>query len=678
MRDASGNFAPAASIAQATDGARPVLLSSATADVDNDGRLDRVSTSWSEPLDHPDDSAAPFPVSVEQLAVARVHAAAGQSLNIDLAEPAAPDTGSAPDVTYASGADPIRDISGLEPAQKAYSGLTRDALPPRRVATGTADADADGKIDAIDIEWSEQVTGATATAPYAVTGRTLGGNAIFAGATTRVPFVEDPGQPDTDATPAVSYDAGPGDLHDIAEGTGDTTEDAPSIATETPLDKAPPILVAAKTADLTTPPNVPSQNGTIDAVLTTFSEPIAHSPDGLGPFSLNVASRNEVDVEGDTGATDRTLYVRVTEAASPDGGLTPNVSVQAVGPVADRIKDRAAAPNEALPMTFAGTTDEVSPVLMSAQLGERPGGACTKNAVTGIDGEVDCVLTTWSEEVQHDADASAPFSVSSSGWAIEAGGIGQLGPSATLEIPLTAAASKDRDRSATTVSYDGSVDTPVVDDAGVPNEALSGTKTAEPACKDTGLELNDSRDVGNPELDTTSPSFQRKCAFDDDWYMLQTNATGFLELLTRPATGVDLDFDLFNSTGTLIPPSEVVETGAAGQVDRRKYTGLSATTAYWVRVTANEVPTPQEGPYCVVFSDDATCRGRLRPAGRPGRVHRGRIRQRQVRGDQERLRRPRRHGGRGRRAGPRRRSGASARSTCRPAPDRPPSIRTST
>ena len=606
VRDAAGNFAAAATIPQATDGARPVLLSAATADVDDNGRLDRVTTGWSEPLDHPDDSATPFPVSVEQLAVARVRAAAGQTLDIDLVEPAAPDTGSAPDVTYAGGADPIRDVSGLEAAQAAYSGVTRDTLPPRRVGTATADEDADGRIDAIDIEWSEQVTGSTASTPYTVAGRALGANVSFNGVTTRVPFVEDAGQFDTDATPDVSYDAAPGDLHDIAEGTGDTTEDAPGVTTETPLDKAAPVLVAAKTADLSTPPNVIAPNGTIDAVLTTFSEPISHSPDGLGPFSLNVAGRSEVDIEGDSGSTDRTLYVRVTEAATPDGGLTPNVSVQAVGPVADRIKDRAPAPNEALAMTFGGTTDEVSPVLMSAQLGERPGGACTKDADSGIDGEVDCVLTTWSEQVEHSADASAPFSVSASGWGIEAGGIGQLGPSTTLEIPLTAAAAKDRDRSGTTVSYDGSADTPVVDAATVPNEALNGTMPAEPACKDTGLEPNDARDVSNPELDTTSPSFQRKCAFDDDWYMVQTDGTGYLELLTRPATDVDVDFDLFDSVGTLITPSEVVETGAAGQIDRRRYSGLAGTTAYWVQITANETPAPQEGPYCVVFSDDAT------------------------------------------------------------------------
>ena len=106
--------------------------------------------------------------------------------------------------------------------------------------------------------------------------------------------------------------------------------------------------MAAKTADLTTPGGGNVPNGTIDAVLTTFSEPISHTPDAFSPFSLNVAGRSEVDVEGDTGPGDRMLYVRVTEAAHPDGGLTPNVSVQAAGPAADHIHDRAAAPNEAL------------------------------------------------------------------------------------------------------------------------------------------------------------------------------------------------------------------------------------------------------------------------------------------------------------------------------------------
>ena len=607
VRDAAGNLAPAATIAQAADGARPVLLSAATADVDDNGRLDRVATTWSEPLVHPDDSAAPFPLSADGFAVTRVHAAAGQTLDVDLAEPAAPDTGSAPDLTYLGGDDPIRDSSGLEPAQKAHSGLTRDALPPRRVETATADTDFNGKLDAVEIEWSEQVTGSTSTAPYTVAGHTLGANVTFAGTRTRIPFTEDPAQYDTDATPQVSYDDVAGDLHDIAKGAGDTTEDAPGVAAETPLDKAAPIIVAAKTADLETPGSGNTPNGTIDAVLTTFSEPIAHPVDGMSPFSLNVAGRNEVGVESSQGMTDRTLYVLVSESGKPDGGETPNVSVTGSGPVADRIKDHAASPNEARVMTFTGTADEVRPVLVAAQLGERgDSGDCTKTAVDGIDGEVDCVLATWSEDVEHAEDLFAPFSISSTGWTVDSGGIGQLPAAKTLEIPLTPSGTEDRDRAGETVSYDDAFDTPVVDTAAVPNESLNGTNPAEPACKDTGLESNDARDATNPSLATTSPSFQRKCAFDQDWYKVQTSASGYLDVLTRPASGVNIEFNVFTSAGAPVDADDPpVEVGGAGEIDRLKYTGLDPNTAYHLQITATDTPSPQEGPYCVVYSDNA-------------------------------------------------------------------------
>ena len=613
VRDSAGNLAPAATFAQADDGAHPVLLSAATADIDADGRLDRVSTSWSEPLEHADDASAPFPLSVEQLAVTRVRDAVGQTLDIDLAEPASPDTGSAPDVTYSSGADPVRDVNGLEPVSKAHSGVTRDALAPQLVSTGTTDADFDGKLDGIEIEWSEQVTGSTGVAPYLIPGRTLGGSVSFAGARTVIPFTEDPAQFDTHDTPVVSYDDVVGDLRDVAEGAGDTTDDTPAVGPQAALDRAPPILVAAKTADLSTPAAGSTPNGTIDAVLVTFSEPISHSVDGLAPFSLNVAGRTEADVEGDTGATDRTLYVRVGENSAPDGGERPNVSVVAAGTPADRIKDRAAAPNEARPMTFSGTTDEVRPVLMAAQLGERlASGTCTKAPETGIDGKVDCVLTTWSEDVEHAADPAtdAPYSLSSNGWLIDAAGIGQLPPAKTLAIPLASSGIADRDRSGTTVSYNEAEDTPVVDIATPANESLSGTKSAEPACRDTGLEGNDAQDpgTGNPLLQTTAPSFQRKCAFDDDWYRVETAGTPYLELLTRPAAGVDVEVELFDLNGALITPTEVVgPPGAAGGIDRLKYTNpaVAANTTYWVRISATEAPSPQEGPYCVVFSDNA-------------------------------------------------------------------------
>ena len=97
VRDAAGNVTPDSSLTAADDGARPVLLSVQTADADDDGRIDRLATNWSEPLEHADDTSAPFAVSASGPAVTRVRAAAGDDLAVDLAEPAAHDTGSKPD-----------------------------------------------------------------------------------------------------------------------------------------------------------------------------------------------------------------------------------------------------------------------------------------------------------------------------------------------------------------------------------------------------------------------------------------------------------------------------------------------------------------------------------------------------------------------------------------------------
>ncbi len=161
VRDAAGNSTPDSSLAQAADGARPVLLSVQTADVDSNGRIDRLASTWSEPLNHADDSAAPFPVSASGFSVARVRAADGASLAVDLVEPSSFDTGSKPALTYAGGADRILDANGLEPTKQTWSNLTVDALAPRLVSADTGDTDADGEIDSIAVGFSEPVVHAS-------------------------------------------------------------------------------------------------------------------------------------------------------------------------------------------------------------------------------------------------------------------------------------------------------------------------------------------------------------------------------------------------------------------------------------------------------------------------------------------------------------------------------------
>jgi len=601
VRDGAGSLALGAT-PPAVDGAGPVLMAAATADTDADARLDRLETSWSEPLVHAENTAAPFPAAADGFDITRIADAAGATLSIDLAEPADPDTGSAPDLAYTGGSDPIRDQAALEAVTKTYTGKTRDEIAPALVEAGTADTDSDGRLDAVDIEWSEVVTGSTATAPYTVAGRVLGPEIAFAGARTRVPFAEGTGQFDTDATPAVSYDHVAGDLHDLAEGTDDIAADAPPLVGEIAVDAAAPVLVAAKTGDLDTPGELGTPNGTIDAVLTTFSEPIAHGVDGISPFALNVAGRGETNVEGDSGPGDRTLYVRVAELSSPDGGATPNVSVTGSGAQGDRITDRAPNPNDAHVMSFTGTTDEVRPVLLSAQLGETPAaGGCTKAPEPGIDGEIDCVLTEWSEDVAHPGDAATPYSLSSDGWPMDPVGHGPLGAGVTLELPLQPSASPDRDRSGTSVTYAAGLDAPAVEDVSG-NLALTRDVAADAACRDLGREPDDGHGVNTNVLASRSPAFQRKCAFDADWVPMTVTGDGHLEVSTRPVAGIDLELDLFDSTSSNVPdPDQVI--GGPGEVDQITLSGLAPGT-YWARVSADDDPNPQEGPYCLVYSND--------------------------------------------------------------------------
>ena len=589
MRDAAGNFAAAASIAQATDGARPVLLSAATADVDDDGRLDRVTTGWSEPLDHPDDSATPFPVSVEQLAVARVRAAAGQTLDIDLTEPAAPDTGSAPDLTYAGGADPIRDVSGLEPAQMAYCG------PHPRRAAAAPRVDRDGgcrrrRQARRDRHRVERAGDRARPAPRRTrsTGRTLGANVSFGGVDHTHSVRRGPGAVRHRRHAERVLRRRPGRPARRRRGPRRHDRGRAAVATETPLDKAAPILVSAKTADLSTPSagNVP--NGTIDAVLTTFSEPIAHSAGRVRPV---LAERGGAQRGGRRGRQRRQATGRSTCASArpprPDGGLTPNVSVQSVGPAADRVKDRAAHAQRGARDDLHGHDRRGQPGAdVRAARRARPGGGCTKNAVSGIDGEIDCVLDhlVRGRPARRRRERAVLASPRAAGRSTPAG-IGQLGPSTTLEIPLTAAAAQGP----RPPRHDGRLRRqrrrrPSSTPPPSPNEALDGTKTADAACKDTGLEPNDAATRGNPRALTRR---RRRSSASARSTTTGTRSRptrpGYLELRHAPRRPAST----WTSTCTtraaaLVAPSEVVETGGRRR-DRP------------AQVHARSSPTPSTG-----------------------------------------------------------------------------------
>ena len=150
VRDPRATSPRPGSIAQAADGARPVLtLGRDTADIDNNGRLDRVATSWSEPLVHADDSAAPFPRLSSSSSRSRASTPRpGRRSTSTWPSPRAPDTGSAPDLTYDGRRrpDPRRRRARARPARvpgpharhaPAAAGRRRARPTPTRTASST-------------------------------------------------------------------------------------------------------------------------------------------------------------------------------------------------------------------------------------------------------------------------------------------------------------------------------------------------------------------------------------------------------------------------------------------------------------------------------------------------------------------------------------------------------------
>ena len=322
VADPAGNLAPAASGLLATDGAGPVVVDATTGDIDSDHKIDRVAVTMSEPLSFSGDSSAPFAIGAQGYTVSSVSAAAGSSFTISLVEPSAPDTGGAPAVSYAGGGS-LRDVAGVQAPARSYPGATRDTLAPAFVAAETADVDADGKLDRVDLRYSEDVQGGSSASPFAVPGRTVEG-IQFAGDRARI-MIEEGASPDTDEEPSASYTppGGPGDpnrVRDIAEGSGDTAQEAPTQGLVQADDKAPPVITQAVTGEATGGPNA-----RIDRLAVTFSEPVAHSAEPSGPFSISLGGSYVVQfVSASSGAA---VTVDTVEQSQPDGGLTPDVTV---------------------------------------------------------------------------------------------------------------------------------------------------------------------------------------------------------------------------------------------------------------------------------------------------------------------------------------------------------------
>ena len=388
---------------------------------------------------------------------------------LNLEESVVPDTGSAPAVGYTgSGGVALRDVNGVEHVRRTWPSLTRDNASPVFVGARTADlnggpGDEVGKLDAVELVYSETIEGTPQASFFQVDGSQP--DDVLLGADSVQLLVAEGPDYDTDATKAVSYT--PGDLHDEAEGPGDTTDPAPAAST-TADDGVGPAIVAAETVD-----SEGSPNGVVDGVKLTFSEPVTHV-DGPSP-AIGLTDPDLTVSAASAGATTEELVLTVQQALSPNGGAKPQITVTAP----DRVPDGVG--NGALQTPFTAVADKVAPVLVDARFGEVASGICA----AGAGGGQDCVRATWSEPVSAPADSSglslsSPFAVGD-----------MLTFAAGPHVDALAAGDPDRD-STGEVTYTPGGSGDVSDLAG---NASLGPATIEvgPACEDPGQEPNDSQ-----------------------------------------------------------------------------------------------------------------------------------------------------------------------------------------
>ncbi|MFC1490010.1 FlgD immunoglobulin-like domain containing protein [Candidatus Latescibacterota bacterium] len=267
IADAAGNlvasWTPASVGVQ--DLAAPQIVSVKTKDDTGDGKFDALEVTFSEPVT----GTAGFTFLAPQLTVYTMGSVSGANTNvysIAVTGPGSIDTGIVPNVDYAGAA--VVDLSDAANALAAIASPTlvvEDDISPILYIAETADNDGDGKLDGMNMVFSEAMDPTSAKyvdlaiGDYTVTGATVVGTNV-AVALTEMGY-------DTGDLPVVTYDS-----LSVVDANGAKLA-AIAAGDITVKDAAAPVLYLAETEDMGYGDQL-SDNGQIDGLTLYFSEAI--------------------------------------------------------------------------------------------------------------------------------------------------------------------------------------------------------------------------------------------------------------------------------------------------------------------------------------------------------------------------------------------------------------------
>ncbi|WP_423750783.1 hypothetical protein [Salinirarus marinus] len=322
----------------ATDGAPPAIVAASTADADDDGVVDRIDLTFSEPID---DGASTLDASAFSLSAGSVDGvttgatADDDALRLSVSGLSGSDA--TPDVTVASGT-PVDPLGNAVPESRTFTGTTSGAAPAVESAT-TLDRDGDGSVDAANVTFTGPVDDSTlAAGDWALGGTAVEGVDTLSGAdddtvqlriTTDANEVSGTGPANVTYTPGSAVGLGGNpisavDAADVTEIDGATpiVEDV-SASTDSATQSRVEVTVTASesldgvTVDLTGP-----TSRTLSSFTVSGSGPYTHtlttSVDASGTYTASL--QRAADADGNGGASGQQAAVEVSLPSSGGSG----------------------------------------------------------------------------------------------------------------------------------------------------------------------------------------------------------------------------------------------------------------------------------------------------------------------------------------------------------------------
>ncbi|MHC4840907.1 MAG: hypothetical protein ACYTDT_08135, partial [Planctomycetota bacterium] len=429
--DAGGNPQPlqndatAAPEVEAVDAVDASIVSACTVDTDGNGTIDAIELEYSEDIAVVGASGGDYTVAEDADTIDNDHdgdvdeadeifqynvtgaSANGTVVTLVIDEVSDANTDATPTISYVP-------TSGTEDAagnvfDPQNFGNASDCAPPVMIYAETDDADCDGEIDQVVVEFSEDLTNVGGNNSYTVAGYNVVGVAINAAPDTHLVTLTlqeggSNGAGDTGATPLVTYNGNLGATYDQTASPAYEQPNGDSIET---VDGADPHIMGIITLDT-------DIDGHIDGVTVTFSEAVdildPAANNGLPGWTVfDAVYGNYAIPNGAYGADDVTeITIPLNEHDEYDTDATPLVSYAVAS---NNVVDQGSTaegvdyPVNGLNNVCAGVVaeeaeDEAPPVVISTYQDENNfQGALVSDEVVGIVGvdSDDTIILEFSE-----------------------------------------------------------------------------------------------------------------------------------------------------------------------------------------------------------------------------------------------------------------------------------------